>query len=169
MKDKELTLRFHDGSTRTVIVKAPECIRRRKANRPRQSIQKFRRCKIETWWISEFLFGKELWAKVLRHFKAPGGVNQATLIILEAHFKKEPCDIEPEVNFHYHRTDGNGYYTCPSPYKETLAEIEMKATTDELKDAYDEGYKVGQHELNDELLRLGLLKKPDWIEGELAK
>ena len=169
MKDKELTFRFHDGSTRTVILKSPECIRKKKAGRPRQSIKKFRRCKTKTWWISEFLFGKELWAKVLKHFNMPEGPNQATLLVLEAHFKKEPCDIIPEINFHHHRTDGDEYYTCPSPYKETIAEIEMKATTDELKDAYDRGYKAGTHELNDELLRLDLLKKPDWIEGELAK
>jgi len=174
MKDKELTFRFHDGSTRTVIVKAPECIRRKKANRPRQSIKKFRKCRIKTWYISEFLFGKELWTAVLQNFRIPKGPNHATLIVLEAHFKKEPPDIKPEIDFHHHRInqhrmDGNEYYTCPSPYKETLAEIEMKATTDKLKEAYDEGYKVGQHELNDELLRLGLLRKPEWIEGELAK
>ena len=78
------------------------------------------------------------------------------------------CVLKPKIDFHHHQAKLDDFYRCPSPYKKTAEELNMKLTIDELKEAYDKGYYTGQHELNNDLLRLGLLKTPDWIEGELG-
>lgn len=168
MKNKKLTFRFADGSTRTIIIPSTEKIIKQKQGRPRMPVRCYRGCKTKIFYISECWLGKKAWLQILKQFKAPKETNEATLQVINAFFRKEPPDLKLKIDFHNHQAKLDDFYRCPSPYKKTAEELNMKLTIDELKEVYDKGYYTGQHELNNELLRLGLLKKPDWIEGEIG-